>query len=417
MRIAFAALALLLAVPFARATELGVNYNQNLGDIHNGLILRSEAKWARAFINVPRNYLEFGAADPSVITGVLDANIEQTPDRVSGNADVLAVVAVNKFIEIKGMLVRGQRVGTILSLKTDFKVGCVPDKPEACAGVPEVGTPEMKDLVDAILDRLTVGKLGAYVDILVVGNEPMFETNVGDAAKYGRFLQLLVSELVQLRAKEGWQFRIFAGALNKAAQLRADPLLTTIVDFVNTHPDVDGLDMHLHVGSLDEADADLDFVRNTKGVTKDIISTEFSLVNLWSAHASDPLGAWGASNGYPADMPLYAWLNELMKQAQAGQPIAPARFASYFRAQSWYPEGWFTSFFGILRKHGVMAATYGLQSTPAVPPIEYKPDSTLWIVNFVYNGSILGLGLDGFYVVSPLVYPEFQGIARGQWPR
>ena len=53
-------------------------------------------------------------------------------------------------------------------------------------------------------DRLLANDLGAYVDILVVGNEPMFETPVADAARYGEFLDLLVAELVKLRAAQGW---------------------------------------------------------------------------------------------------------------------------------------------------------------------------------------------------------------------
>ena len=123
MRVPTVLLLLLLAAPPAPATELGANYNQYLPDIHNGLVAKSGAKWVRAFVNVQSNYLEFAAANPSVITGVLDANIAQTPDVVSGNADIMAVLAVNKLVEVKGMQVRGARIKTILSLKTDFKVG------------------------------------------------------------------------------------------------------------------------------------------------------------------------------------------------------------------------------------------------------------------------------------------------------
>ncbi len=415
MRVPTVLLLLLLAAPPAPATELGANYNQYLPDIHNGLVAKSGAKWVRAFVNVQRNYLEFAAANPSVITGVLDANIAQTPDVVSGNADIMAVLAVNKLVEVKGMQVRGERIKTILSLKTDFKVGCDKAKPAECAGVPAVGTLQMQHLLTAIHDRLLTGNLGAYVDVLIVGNEPMFETPVADAAKYGQYLELLVAELVKLRAAQGWTFRIFAGALNKASTLKNDPILTTVIDVVKSNKDVEGLDLHLHVASLAEADADIDFVRNAKGVTKDIVSTEFSLVNLWSAHANEPLGDWGPRNGYPADMPLYKWLNVLMQQAADGKPIAKGRFASYFRAQPWYPDHWFATFFYVMEKYGLLAATYGLQSTPTVPPVEYKADSTLWIVNFVYNGSLLGLDDDGFYETSPLVYPEFRAIARKQW--
>lgn len=417
MRIATIALALLLCAPVARATELGANYNQYLPDIYNGALARSGVKWVRGFVNVQRNYLTFDAPNPSVITGVLGENIAQTGDRVSGSADILAVQAADKLIEVKGMTVRGERLKTILSLKTDFKVGCRDDAPKACAGVPPVGTPQMRDLVSAIHDRLLANNLGAYVDILVVGNEPMFETPVADAVRYGEFLNLLVAELVQLRTEQQWSFRIFAGALNKASTLRHDPILATVLDVVNGNPHVDGLDLHLHVDSIGEAHADLDFVRNAKGVTKDIITTEFSLVGLWTQKADDPLGDWGRPYGYPPHTTFRDWLNLLLARAGAGHPVPQAEFMSFFRSRYWYPEQWFTDFFDVLERYQLLAATYGLQSTPVVPPLQYKPGALLWVVNFVWNGSLFGLGPDHFYVSNPIVAPEFAKVAARQWAK
>lgn len=415
MRIVAIVLVLLLVAPGARATELGANYNQYLPDIYNGALARAGVRWVRGFVNVQRNYLTFDAPNPSVITGVLEGNIAQKGDIVSGSADILAVQAVDKFVEVKGMKVRGERLKTILSLKTDFKVGCVVGKPAACAGVPAVGTPAMQSLLTAIHDRLLANDLGAYVDILVVGNEPMFETPVADARRYGEYLDLLVAELVKLRTAQGWSFRIFAGALNKASTLKDDPILETVLDVVNRNADVEGLDLHLHVRSLAEADADLDFVRNTKGVSKDIVTTEFSLVGLWTEKAHEKLGDWGVAYGYPFDMKFYEWLNVLMKRAGDGHPVAPAEFMSFFRSRQWYTEQWFTDFFGALERYHLLAATYGLQSTPVVPTLQYKPDSMLWIVNFVWNGSLFGLGDDGFYVSNPIVAPEFAKIAARPW--
>ena len=417
IRFATFALALALCAPAARATELGANYNQYLPDVYNGALARAGVRWVRGFVNVQRNYLTFDAPNRSVITGVLEANIAQQGDRVSGSADILAVQAVDKLIEVKGMKVRGERLKTILSLKTDFKVGCVEDKPAACAGVPAVGTREMRDLVTAIHDRLLANNLGAWVDIVVVGNEPMFETPVADAARYGEFLDLLVAELVKLRADQGWGFRIFAGALNKASTLKHDPILEAVIDVVNRNPHVDGLDMHLHVDSIGEADADLDFVRNAKGVTKDIITTEFSLVGLWTQKAEDRLGYWGEVRGYPQDTTFRDWLNLLLMRAGDGHPVPPAEFMSFFRSRYWYTEQWFADFFAVLERHRLLAATYGLQSTPVVPPLQYKPHALLWVVNFVWNGSLFGLGPDGFYVDNPIVAPEFARIAKKQWPQ
>ena len=71
----------------------------------------------------------------------------------------------------------------------------------------------------------------------------------------------------------------------------------------------------------------------------------------------------------------------------------------------------------MLERHGLLAATYGLQSTPVVPSLQYKAGALLWVVNFVWNGSLFGLGPDGFYVDNPIVAPEFARIAKKQWPQ
>jgi len=226
----------------------------------------------------------------------------------------------------------------LLSLKTDFKVGCSDDAPKACACVPAVGTPPMYDLVTAIHDRLLANNLGACVDALVVGNEPMFETPTADAVRYGEYLGLLVAELVKLRADQGWSFRIFAGALNKASTLKHVPILATVIDVLNDSPHVDGLEMHLHVDSVGEADADLDFVRNAKGVTKDIITTEFSLVGLWTQKADEPLGDWGKPCGRPPHTTFRDWRNALLARAGEGRPASRAEFMSFIRLRDWHPK-------------------------------------------------------------------------------
>ena len=50
-------------------------YNQYIPDIHNGLIAKAWANSGRAFMNVQRDCLEFTNPNPSVITGVLEADI------------------------------------------------------------------------------------------------------------------------------------------------------------------------------------------------------------------------------------------------------------------------------------------------------------------------------------------------------
>lgn len=65
-------------------------------------------------------------------------------------------------------------------------------------------------------------------------------------------------------------------------------------------------DLHLHVEIVAQAEADVNFVRNTIGAAKKIISTEFSLVGQWNQYSDVPLENPGL-NGCPAGMKLFEW--------------------------------------------------------------------------------------------------------------
>jgi hypothetical protein len=404
----------------AGAQEIGGNYNGTVCDLYNGLIVKSGAEWVRAFVNVPRNYLAFDDSQ-HVASGVLEGNIKQTPDADSGRTDILANDAVSKLMQMHNLKVAGQPVKVILSLKLDFKYKW--DSSYPASGVPDPGSLASGYWISAITELLEANNLGAYVDVLVLGNEPMFETRPEQADKYATFLSSLIDAVHAERQSSGRSYQIFVGALNKAATHPNDAILKAVMQAAS-NPKVDGVDLHLHVGSVAEAGSDLAFVRSAfalQGLSKKIISTEFSLLDLWNAHAEDELESWGPRNGYPADMHLYEWLNTLMRQAAAGTPIGYERFASYFLEQAWYPRGWFRAFLETFSQYDVEVATYGLSAPPMVDAagsscathakLHISPDpsksSKLWVIDFVYNGALLGLCSNGFYTPNPLVYPDF----------
>jgi hypothetical protein len=411
---------LLSTLPAALATEIGAGYNNDIISIYNGLIAKSGVPWVRGFVNVQRNYLEFDDPNPTVITGVRDANITQTPDPVSGNADVLAIAAMAKLVQLKSVKVNDEPVKVILTMKMDFKYGCVKSPPPAispvCVGVPAVGTPAAAAVRTAIHERLESENIGKYVDILVLDNEPMFETpDTGDEAdKYGKLLNVIVADLVDLRATKHWSFQIFAGALNQPSANPDSPILKAVLVLVKSNNDVDGLDLHLHVGSLQEAANDLRFIRETSGITKKLISTEFSMIGLWDTWKDKALTSGGKGRDCPDGTLLRDWISTLLARAQDGDPIKGDAFLKCFKAQSWYPDHWFKTFVDIMRAHDVSVATYGMQSTPLYPAPVLTKDSALWVLNFVFNGSLLGLGNDGFYNTNPLVYPDFKEAIRQQ---
>jgi len=67
----------------------------------------------------------------------------------------------------------------------------------------------------------------------------------------------------------------------------------------------------------------------------------------------------------------------------------------------------------MFKKYDVYAVTYGLEKTATNPPTLVRPDSTMWVLNFVYNGILLGTAADGDYNTNPLVFPEFSNAISG----
>ena len=388
------------------APELGANYNQYIADIDPGLLARSKVKWVRTFVDIERNYLTF-SRDGS-ISGILTSNVSQGSSPVSTPSENLAIYSINHFVNSKSVSVGGNPIKTIVSLKFDFKY--------RNSGVPRKNTKQMNDLLWAVAQFLTANNLGAHIDILVVGNEPMFETPTDqkDVANFGTFMNLLISEVASLKSWfPGWNYQIYVGALNKASTLRNDPILQQIISITNSNSAVAGLDLHEHVASLQEQADDLNFIRNTENVTKPIISTEFSLVGLWDAHENDTLGSWGSANGYASTTRVYEWINDLVNQAAAGSPISQDKFLSYFNSQSWYPQNWFQTMYQQFQCYDTYAVTYGLMSPIHVPPILYDKTSMLWYVNFLYNCTLLGMGADGYCNASPLLANDFQNAING----
>ena len=371
-----------------RSQELGANYNENIDQINNDMILDSGVRWIRGFVHIPRHFLNVN--NSGTVTGV---NLSAIRD----------FDAIDKFIGVKELEVGGEPIKTILSFKLDFKFRNM--------GVPEEGSAAMYYFMTAIETFLKEKDLGSKINILVVGNEPMWETEQSDVDKLEVLTNKLIDLVYNLREEHaGWDYKIYTGALNRVNELRNNVILQRIIKITKENDKVDGIDLHPHVRSLNVIRQDLLYVRNQAGITKDIICTEVSVVRLWDDHMNDELGDWGIQNGYPATMKMYEWVNELLRLSINGTPVSQEHFMSYFNAQSWYPKTWLLDTYDMLVQNNVKVATYGFQRELRDPPVYLNENSAMWVLNFVYNGALFGLGEGGLWKTNPLVYPQFKEI-------
>lgn len=367
------------------AQDLGANFNENIDKASTTLITKSAVKWIRGFVNVQRYCLKF--ASDGTVAGVNDYGIQTVP-------------GINNLINVKTVLINNAPTKLIFTLKTDFTTNNM--------GVPAVGSTEMGYVLKAIEKLLIEKNLGSSIDILVVGNEPMLETPVADADKYEAFLNLLIDKVDSMKIANNWTYEIFAGSLNKASSSKANVILQKVLKIAKENSKVVGLDVHEHDSQISGPTNDIKYLRVDQGFTKKLICTEFSFVELWKTHISDVLGSWGALNGYTTTMKMYEWLNAVMLKSYVDTPVNQDLFLSYFESASWYPKNWFKTFYNLFKKYDFDVVTYGIQNSPVNSPL--TTSSAMWTINFVFNGTYLGLDSDKIGNINPLVYPAFKAI-------
>jgi hypothetical protein len=419
--------------------EIGAGYNEQIANINNEIIDKSGARWVRAYVNLARNYWVFANTFPppqpsptpnpwptSAITGIIDGNLIQQASSVSSDADTLAVAALDQLINTKSVFANGSPVKVILSLKHDFSYPYPGNATISPDQFPDFATPagkaEIELMVDSIINILTTNNRGNSIDIVVTGNEPMFEiqpnNNPDTGRKYKLYLNYLIDELVALKAQQNtlsgnsWDFQIFVGALNSKldpSNAAANVIIPAVLEVARDNVNVSGIDLHEHVADPKQVRADIQYVKdNTKfrplgAQPLQLISTEFSMIKLFEANMNN------AQNVGP---PLWTFINNAIDLAAAGTPVSQNDFRTYFLNQTWYQpyQGWFDEMIQAFEAEGVLAVTYGIEEAPRFPweLNKLQPTATPWVLNGVFNSTLLGRSADGYPNTNPLVFPAYQ---------
>jgi len=368
--------------PVFERTYIGANFNENVDQIAGVYkeLNNDKVPYIRSFLNIT----PFFKRNDSGITGVK-------------SADIAASTFASQFIAAKAAVPSAKMV---FSIKTVFEniPGEVPAGGSAGAGY----------AIDCVREVLLHDNLGKYVDVLVLGNEPMWEN--GDAAgndkKYCDFVTALASAVATLKSQNKWTFKVYTGALNRISlQYKTDGLIPLLVQTASSCPNIDGLDIHLHAETVSEFDASLGIVRNTYGFKKEIMCSEVSVVWKFGSLLNANLGDWGTSHGYSSTQKRYAWLYDATKKANAGTPVSSEEFKSFFfDGMPAYPQNWFTTLYNACIKYKVSFITprFSAQESDAV----IDQNTTMWELGAIYSARFLGREADGTMRPSPLVHPQ-----------
>ena len=372
------------------AQSIGANYNEDIDTVDNEIIKKSQVKWVRGFVNINRFFLNVKNEE---IVGVRTQDIKNWKP-------------ISTFLNVKKVKVKGEKVKLILSLKLDFK--------NRKMGVPDLDTTEAEYLFKAITLFLENKQVGDHLDILVLGNEPMWETPIEDAEKYGLFLNELIDRVSKLKKTNAWGFNIYIGALNKSSTTKNHPILKEVLKIAKSNTQVNGLDLHMHTASVGEIQKDLEFIRETNKINIPLISTEYSMVRAFDEHSKDELGSIAKKYGYNEKLKLYELINIYTKKSSEGNPVNVEEFNEIINSFDWYEKKWFTAFYEAFKKYHVSVGAYRLSSFPKTPSHILKEDSPMWLINAIYQGEILGKDGLGFFNTNPLVYPEYLKIITQQ---
>lgn len=378
-------------------TQLGANFNENIYQIENVTPLLNDAKieWVRSFVSIP---LEFLKKSNQTITGVKD------------DAALQAYTETLDFIKVKEQ--SGGDIKLVMSLKLPFG--------NFTHSIPPLDSPITGYFIEACRKFLLLHDLGKNIDILVLGNEPMWENkyaNEDNDDLYVEFIRLLASKVDEWKTEYDWDFKVFGGALNRISlNVNSNRLIKKLVAEVNENELIDGLDLHIHALDFSEVGNSLRIVREDLGMKKEIIVTEFSMVWLYGEHLNDNLGNWGANNGYTSGTKMYQWLNNAVDMAEAGTPISADEYESYFGSRAWFPKNWFRNFYAEFLKYDVLCVMTRFSSelkTTDVSDGRYDTSSKMWDLNAIYSSKLLGTNPQtGLMNRNPMVWPDYREIAE-----
>lgn len=348
---------------------LAANVNQNLDHIDVDQLAAASATWVRGFLTVTPGQVR-PASDPG-LARLLDA--------------------------------ARRGYGTVLNLKFQYR-----NRP-----LPEPGTPAMRALL-ARLDAVLAATVGT-VDILVIGNEPFFETRPADrtSPRINRCYETLARYAIGYRERHGGaRTAIYLGALTALDDPAArTPQTRRWLTFAYRTEGIAGVDIHPHVGAPDRVQRYLDYMLPALRGDQRFLATEFSLVLLWKRHLSDPVDAgWADRHRMPAGTPMWQAI-----AAAIHHPVGERAWTDLLLSAPWYADHkrFLADQTARFRATGRLAvAAYGISQDRAMTR-HVGPHSHPWLLNALFCPETCTPQRNGLPGRNLTWYDEFRAAQRG----
>ncbi|KAI0469886.1 hypothetical protein GGR56DRAFT_158410 [Xylariaceae sp. FL0804] len=355
---------------------LGANYNANLTWLDHDELRKIGSAWVRGFIDMHH----FNHVNP-----LQGPNIKA----LLGAADA------------------GFKI--IVSLKWDYHERDWPSE----------GTPEHDEELHRLRRLLPV--VMGRADILVIGNEPTIESRTRRCdlpPRFNDFYESMAQAVFDFRRRAGGggeedamaRTRLYMGAFVRLdLPANRTPAIERMLAYIAGRPELDGVDLHLHIKQLDGHRAMLDYALARIRPDQKFLATEFSLVWLWDAHRSRVVsGHYRAKYGLPADTTVIQVLNAAIRS-----PMPYAQWEDFLTHEKWYADrrGFLADTMKLYRETGRLeVATYGMS------PLRHRKDPMpaehpLWLLNGLFVPSTVQLHPDG---TRPENFPWAEEFRRAQ---
>lgn len=343
-------------------TVIGANLNGRPRMLTDNLNLldASHTTWIRAFIDV-REKLASSTA------------ISNDPD----------IVALRRAAE-------GKQCHLIVSLKWDFKANWGDKDP---ISLPESGSRDEQRLLECATDCLE--QIRAPLDIVVLGNEPMWETHQqdtkGNLPPIVRFTRTVKNHLVEHGNHGTPQYLV--GAFNRIhspfiRNHRYKQFCQRMLELTEDDA-IAGIDLHVHYDNIKEAAAALKFAREHQP-DKVITVTEFSPVWRYDRFKDRPIGeshtgkqfakAYGISSKRSAV--------EYFEHAKAN-PRPAQEIADFYTAMPWYNVRHVHDMAQLFDAYGVKVGTLGFLQGKGMRNIDWTAGWTPFHINFLFQPALI----------------------------
>lgn len=175
--------------------------------------------------------------------------------------------------------------------------------------------------------RQILERVGGYIDVFTLGNEPNLETKEEDlqvnsegVVPVVRFMERLLTEVTEPFYQSHPSYKrpgVYVGSLPRLflRNEQKNPGVAGLIELAEKNKRIKGLSVHLHIADSAEMDEALRFVRSIMPA-KPIIVPEFSLFRLYNGHNTDILGDtktgtdFANKYGYAPSMKLYEWYSK-----------------------------------------------------------------------------------------------------------